>query len=182
MSVQRFQHGSGATYVLESDYLAAVADADLRYENGARNQRLINEARIRQIEDAAAHWEHKYVNARQYNRNLEERCAKLEAAGNDLRASLVGSSIANVMPDSCASRIKRFDDMFETPAETFVATGAGGNANAFVCCEGVGKHEPGCTAPETSAELCPHGFVLADNTCGPCSEGRPNRTKGDERG
>jgi len=23
--------------------------------------------------------------------------------------------------------------------------------------------------------LCPHGFVLADNVCGPCSEGRPNR-------
>jgi hypothetical protein len=23
--------------------------------------------------------------------------------------------------------------------------------------------------------LCPHGFVLDDNTCGPCSEGRPNR-------
>jgi hypothetical protein len=36
--------------------------------------------RIRQLEDAAAHWEHKYVNARQYNRNLEERCQKLEAA------------------------------------------------------------------------------------------------------
>lgn len=50
MSVQRFQHGSGATYVLESDYLATVADADLRYENGARNQRLIDEARIRDLE------------------------------------------------------------------------------------------------------------------------------------
>jgi hypothetical protein len=24
-------------------------------------------------------------------------------------------------------------------------------------------------------ELCPHGYVLADNICGPCSEGRPNR-------
>lgn len=22
--------------------------------------------------------------------------------------------------------------------------------------------------------LCPHGFVLAENICGPCSEGRPN--------
>lgn len=21
---------------------------------------------------------------------------------------------------------------------------------------------------------CPHGFVLADNVCGPCSKGRPN--------
>lgn len=30
------------------------------------------------------------------------------------------------------------------------------------------------SAVETT-ELCPHGFVLADNTCGPCSEGRPNR-------
>jgi hypothetical protein len=36
--------------------------------------------RIRQLEDAAAHWEHKYANARQYNRNLEERNQKLEAA------------------------------------------------------------------------------------------------------
>jgi predicted nucleic acid-binding Zn-ribbon protein len=34
--------------------------------------------RIRQLEDAAAHWEHKYTNARQYNRNLEERCKALE--------------------------------------------------------------------------------------------------------
>lgn len=36
--------------------------------------------RIRQLEDAAAHWEHKYANARQYNRNLEERNQRLEAA------------------------------------------------------------------------------------------------------
>jgi hypothetical protein len=43
--------------------------------------------RIRQLEDAAAHWEHKYANARQYNRNLEERIAKLEAA---LRKIAVG--------------------------------------------------------------------------------------------
>lgn len=27
---------------------------------------------------------------------------------------------------------------------------------------------------ETSA-LCPHGMPLAENVCGPCSEGRPNR-------
>lgn len=25
--------------------------------------------------------------------------------------------------------------------------------------------------------LCPHGFVLRDNTCGPCSKGEPNRKK-----
>lgn len=30
------------------------------------------------------------------------------------------------------------------PVETFVPTGAGGNPDAFVCCEGVGKHKPGC--------------------------------------
>jgi hypothetical protein len=36
--------------------------------------------RIRQLEDAAAHWEHKYANARQYNRNLEVRIEQLEAA------------------------------------------------------------------------------------------------------
>lgn len=28
--------------------------------------------------------------------------------------------------------------------------------------------------------LCPHGFVLADNVCGPCSEGRPNRRAADD--
>lgn len=42
--------------------------------------------RIRQLEDAAAHWEHKYVNARQYNRNLEERNQKLEAELADMAA------------------------------------------------------------------------------------------------
>jgi hypothetical protein len=36
--------------------------------------------RIRHLEDAAAHWEHKYSNARQYNRNLETRNQQLEAA------------------------------------------------------------------------------------------------------
>src|ERR1700761_6923475 len=41
--------------------------------------------RIRQLEDAAAHWEHKYANARQYNRNLEERCQKLEAELKDAK-------------------------------------------------------------------------------------------------
>lgn len=25
--------------------------------------------------------------------------------------------------------------------------------------------------------LCPHGMPLADNICGPCSEGRPNRVE-----
>lgn len=50
---------------------------------------------------------------------LKARIRELEAAGNDLRASLMGMClIANVMPDSCAARIKRFDDLFETPAET----------------------------------------------------------------
>ena len=29
--------------------------------------------------------------------------------------------------------------------ETFTPTGAGGNPRAFICCEGIGKHEPGCT-------------------------------------
>ena len=35
--------------------------------------------RIRQLEDAGAHWEHKYANARQYNRSLEERIGTLTA-------------------------------------------------------------------------------------------------------
>lgn len=29
-------------------------------------------------------------------------------------------------------------------------------------------------------KLCPHGFVLADNVCGPCSEGRPMRMHSQE--
>lgn len=28
---------------------------------------------------------------------------------------------------------------------------------------------------ENGEARCPHGFVLAENVCGPCSEGRPNR-------
>jgi hypothetical protein len=28
---------------------------------------------------------------------------------------------------------------------------------------------------DASQRLCPHGMPLADNVCGPCSEGRPNR-------
>jgi len=31
---------------------------------------------------------------------------------------------------------------------------------------------------ETEGELCPHGFVLAEMVCGPCSEGRPNKHEG----
>jgi hypothetical protein len=39
------------------------------------------------------------------------------------------------------------------------------------------RHHGGTTVEEREKTdgLCPHGFVLADNTCGPCSEGRPNR-------
>ena len=29
-------------------------------------------------------------------------------------------------------------------------TGAGGNVKAFVCCEGVGQHAPGCIAQESA--------------------------------
>lgn len=47
---------------------------------------------------------------------LLARIAQLEAAGNDLRASLVGMChINNVMPDSVADRVKRFDALFELP-------------------------------------------------------------------
>jgi hypothetical protein len=34
-----------------------------------------------------------------------------------------------------------------------VPTGAGGNARAFVCCEGVDQHKPGCTADQQSAAV-----------------------------
>ena len=44
--------------------------------------------RIRQLTDAAAHWEHKYANARQYNRNLEERNKELEAQNAALLADV----------------------------------------------------------------------------------------------
>lgn len=30
--------------------------------------------------------------------------------------------------------------------------------------------------------LCPHGFAIADNICGPCSEGRPNKVTALQRG
>jgi len=33
---------------------------------------------------------------------------------------------------------------------------------------------PKATA-EPAPSMCPHGFALAENICGPCSEGRPNR-------
>ena len=49
--------------------------------------------RIRQLTDAAAHWEHKYANARQYNRNLEERIRELEAALRQIRETLSSDSI-----------------------------------------------------------------------------------------
>jgi hypothetical protein len=48
--------------------------------------------RIRQLEDAAAHWEHKYTNARQYNRNLEERIRELEAALRGLYTAQVNDT------------------------------------------------------------------------------------------
>ena len=35
---------------------------------------------------------------------------------------------------------------------------------------------PGSTIAPAPATHCPHGFLLADNLCGPCSKGRPNRT------
>lgn len=31
------------------------------------------------------------------------------------------------------------------------------------------------------AERCPHGEILADNVCGPCSQGRPNRRAGEPK-
>jgi hypothetical protein len=62
-------------------------------------------------------------------------------------------------------------------SETFVPTGAGGNAKAFVCCEGVGKHEVGCpmetkvcaalghqvpgTCPKCGNMLLPDGYSLS---------------------
>lgn len=33
-----------------------------------------------------------------------------------------------------------------------------------------------------SQALCPHGLPIADNTCGPCSEGRPNKVTAQQRG
>jgi hypothetical protein len=53
-----------------------------------------------------------------HTEGLQKRIRDLEAAGNDLRASLVGMcSINNVMPDSCAARIKRFDDLFSVTSD-----------------------------------------------------------------
>ncbi len=34
--------------------------------------------------------------------------------------------------------------------------------------------ETRCTpCPRRNQELCPHGHRISDNTCGPCSKGRP---------
>jgi hypothetical protein len=30
-------------------------------------------------------------------------------------------------------------------------------------------------APKEPPAICPHGFLLVDNVCGPCSKGEPNR-------
>jgi len=48
-------------------------------------------------------------------------------------------------------------------------------AAAFIMDESFG--DPPASSPLETSALCPHGFVLAENTCGPCSEGRPNRKR-----
>jgi hypothetical protein len=76
-----------------------------------------------------------------------DRIRSLEAAGNDLRASLVGMChINNVMPDSAAERIKRFDDLFASQAETPLCP-----CGAFEM-DGEILHSAMCTAKETLAE------------------------------
>ena len=35
--------------------------------------------------------------------------------------------------------------------------------------------------PEPGSTLCPHGLPLAENVCGPCSQGQPNRPAGTRR-
>ena len=40
-----------------------------------------------------------------------------------------------------------------TPPADAVPTGAGGNSNAFICCEGVGKHAKGCPTPPADAAI-----------------------------
>lgn len=63
-----------------------------------------------------------------------------------------------------------------------------GSMEAFVVSRAVTAHDAELIARieyaqealrgDAQQELCPHGFVLADNICGPCSEGRANRTAG----
>jgi hypothetical protein len=84
--------------------------------------------RIRQLEDAAAHWEHKYANARQYNRNLEGRIRELEDV---LRETLA-------MHDECICRNRRaaFSKALAPQSETAP--------------NGKRRHEqecPGCVSP-----------------------------------
>ena len=59
--------------------------------------------RIRQLEDAAKHWEHKYANARQYNRNLEDRNKELEAQLERCRS-------ANVYDGNAHRRVSELED------------------------------------------------------------------------
>jgi hypothetical protein len=74
--------------------------------------------RIRQLEDAAAHWEHKYTNARQYNRNLEARIGKLEAA---LRSVLTLADIDKpVDADALADKVRAAWQVLGSGQETSV--------------------------------------------------------------
>jgi hypothetical protein len=42
----------------------------------------------------------------------------------------------------------------EDSLDPLAPTGAGGNTGAFVCCEGIGRHESGCTPDQPAARLC----------------------------
>lgn len=41
---------------------------------------------------------------------------------------------------------KRFSEAQYADSAPFVPTGAGGNSESFICCEGIGKHAEGCAA------------------------------------
>jgi hypothetical protein len=83
--------------------------------------------RIRQLTDAAAHWEHKYTNARQYNRNLEERNRALESALHQICAKSFELGIVQIAerglgltaPETPADAVDRISQEAVDNAKTY---------------------------------------------------------------
>lgn len=66
----------------------------------------------------------------------------------------------------------RMDPMFRMLMEPFRPKDP---APSYLCGAPNCPTHPSKHAMCPDAGLCPHGMVLADDVCGPCSEGRPNR-------
>lgn len=113
-------------------------------------------------------------------RSYEEKSARLDAAAREraeqLEQLLDGFSawqpIETAPRDGTHILVTDVDDPRITTVVAFVH-------GEWKYCTDHGRisHWQPLPAPpgEGPEPLCPHGMVLADNVCGPCSEGRPNR-------